>query len=262
MLNMRRVWRRTSSSQAEPSPWRHCWTSWASCSKLPQPHLPDTCLGSTRRWVFRPANVWNAKCTGNVPALGPSQPTVWLASYPLPPLLTTLSVTTCCNHIAYPCLTPPLAPRTLLPHGIEVEESAVCRSGHPGGRIPPFSFPRESPSQPVQRRQALGSRPPRQFRLSLPLYHWNLRLLRAAGPPLAEISIPSRPLKVLEHLSHDPRGFQRPVSSRPCRRTCAPAADFAQRQNPSLRHLWHLRPRTHSRRRQHCGARCRRPAYL
>src|SRR5271157_2133944 len=31
---MRRVCRRTSSSQAEPSPWRHCWTSWASCSKL------------------------------------------------------------------------------------------------------------------------------------------------------------------------------------------------------------------------------------
>src|SRR5215831_10714028 len=64
---MRREWRRTSSSQAEPSPWRHCWTSWASCSKLPQPHLPDTCLGSTRRWVFRPANEWNEKCTGNVP---------------------------------------------------------------------------------------------------------------------------------------------------------------------------------------------------
>src|SRR5882757_5680465 len=101
MLNMRRVWRRTSSSQAEPSPWRHCWTSWASCSKLPQPHLPDTCLGSTRRWVFRPANVWNAKCTGNVPALGPSQPTVWLASYPLPPRLTTSS---CYNLLEPRCL--------------------------------------------------------------------------------------------------------------------------------------------------------------
>src|SRR5213082_3078277 len=32
MLKMRLLWRRTSSSQAEPSPWRHCWTSWTSCS--------------------------------------------------------------------------------------------------------------------------------------------------------------------------------------------------------------------------------------
>jgi len=31
---MRLVWRRTSSSQADPSPWRHCWTSWASCSNV------------------------------------------------------------------------------------------------------------------------------------------------------------------------------------------------------------------------------------
>src|ERR1700719_984204 len=157
MLNMRRVWRRTSSFQAKPSPWRHCWTSWASSSKLPQPHLPDTCLGSTCRWVFRPANVWNAKCTGNVPVLGPSQPTVWLASYPLPPSLTTPSVTTCWNQIAYPRLTPPLVPRTLLPHGPQVEESVVRRPGYPCGRILALSFSRESPSGPVQRRQALGS---------------------------------------------------------------------------------------------------------
>src|SRR5258708_38571643 len=34
MLKMRREWRRTSSSQAEPSPWRHCWTSWESCSNV------------------------------------------------------------------------------------------------------------------------------------------------------------------------------------------------------------------------------------
>src|SRR6266568_2089692 len=40
MLKMRRVWRRTSSSQADPSPWRHCWTSWASCSN----HQPQNLL--------------------------------------------------------------------------------------------------------------------------------------------------------------------------------------------------------------------------
>src|SRR5882724_11041664 len=39
MLKIRREWRRTSSSQAEPSPWRHCWTSWASCSNLRQPRI-------------------------------------------------------------------------------------------------------------------------------------------------------------------------------------------------------------------------------
>src|SRR5580698_2993057 len=207
MLNMRREWRRTSSSQAEPSPWRHCWTSWASCSKLPQPHLPDTCLGSTRRWVFRPATLWNAKCTGNVPALGLSQPTVWLASYPLPPSLTTPSITISWNQIAQARLTPPLAPRTLLSHGTEVEESAVCRSGYPCGRIPPLSFSRQSPPQPVQRSKALGSRPPDEFALPLAFHHCNLRLLRAASPPLAKISGTSRSRKFLEHLSHDARGF-------------------------------------------------------
>src|SRR6267154_741189 len=40
MLKMRLVWRRTSSSQADPSPWRHCWTSWASCSN----HQPQNLL--------------------------------------------------------------------------------------------------------------------------------------------------------------------------------------------------------------------------
>src|ERR1700722_961520 len=205
MLKMRRVWRRTSSSQAEPSPWRHCWTSWASCSKLPQPHLPDTCFGSTRRWVFRPANVWNAKCTGNVPALEPSQPTVWLASYPLRSSLTTPSVTTCWNQIAYPRLTPPLVPRTLLPHGPEVEESAARHPWYPSGRIPSLSFPCQSPSQPVQRRQALGSRPPGEFALPPAFYHYNLWMLRAASPPLAKISGPSRSREFLEHLPHDPR---------------------------------------------------------
>src|SRR3984893_15337089 len=47
MLKMRREWRRTSSSQAEPSPWRHCWTSWASCSNVSSASNPGTC---------RPAN--------------------------------------------------------------------------------------------------------------------------------------------------------------------------------------------------------------
>src|SRR5712671_6970187 len=42
MLKMRREWRRTSSSQAEPSPWRHCWTSWASCSNVSSASNPAT----------------------------------------------------------------------------------------------------------------------------------------------------------------------------------------------------------------------------
>src|SRR5258707_6096430 len=262
MLNMRRVGRRTSPSQAEPSPWRHCWTSWASCCKLPQPHLPDTCLGSTRRWVFRPANVWNAKCTGNVPPWGrPNRPFGWHLTRSRPDLQR-LRVTTCWNHVAYPCLTPPLAPRTLLPHGIEVEESAVCRSGHPGGRIPALSFSRESPSEPVQRRQALGSRPPGEYALPPALYQYNLWMLRAACPPLAEISGPSRSREFLEHLPHDPRWLQRPLSPRPRRRTRAPTTDRAQRQNPALGHLRHLRARTHPRRRQYRGSRCCRPPHL
>src|SRR5882757_2631922 len=184
MLNMRRVWRRTSSSQAEPSPWRHCWTSWASCSKLPQPHLPDTCFGGTRR-CFRPANVWNAKCTGNVPAFGLSQPTVWLASYLLFHPLTTPSVTTSWNQSAAPGLTPLVAPRTLLSHGLQVEESVVCRLGNPCGRISPISFPRECPPQPVQRRQALGSLTSRGPCLSVAIHRGNLRLLCTASAPVA-----------------------------------------------------------------------------
>src|SRR6267143_3973584 len=42
MLKMRLVWRRTSSSQADPSPWRHCWTSWASCSNVSSASNPGT----------------------------------------------------------------------------------------------------------------------------------------------------------------------------------------------------------------------------
>src|SRR5215467_5480122 len=45
MLKMRRVWRRTSSSQADPSPWRHCWTSWASCSNESSASKPITVQG-------------------------------------------------------------------------------------------------------------------------------------------------------------------------------------------------------------------------
>src|SRR5262249_23303698 len=94
MLNMRREWRRTSSSQAEPSPWRHCWTRWASCSnenqplilksfskapELPRPttrlrRLPGLALAPLE-WPFewplerltRPAKLWNANCHLFVP---------------------------------------------------------------------------------------------------------------------------------------------------------------------------------------------------
>src|SRR5579859_1974179 len=259
---MRRVWRRTSSSQAEPSPWRHCWTSWASCSKLPQPHLPDTCFGSARRWAFRPANVWNAKCTGNVPALGPSQPTVWLASYPLPRPLTTPCIPTSWNQIPAPRLTPSRVHLTLLAHGIKVEESAVCRSGYPCGRIPSLPFPRESPSQPVQRRQGMGSRPPCESRLPFSFYRWHLRLLCPACPALAEISSASRSVEILEHLPYDPRRLRRLVPAWPRRRARAPTAYFAQRQNSPLGYFRHLRARTDTRRREHRGSRRHRSPHL
>src|SRR5438874_13406971 len=45
MLKMRRVWRRTSSSQADPSPCRHFWTSWASCSNVSSASKPITVQG-------------------------------------------------------------------------------------------------------------------------------------------------------------------------------------------------------------------------
>src|SRR5882724_373336 len=58
MLKMRRVWQRTSSSQADPSPWRHCWTSWASCSNVSSASKPATVQGvsaSRRSLKSRPA---------------------------------------------------------------------------------------------------------------------------------------------------------------------------------------------------------------
>src|SRR4029077_20472363 len=58
MLKMRRVWRRTSCSQADPSPWRHCWTSWASCSNVSSASKPATVQGVSASRLFfknRPA---------------------------------------------------------------------------------------------------------------------------------------------------------------------------------------------------------------
>src|SRR6267154_1647772 len=52
MLKMRRVWRRTSSSQAEASPWRHCWTSWASCSNVSSASNPGTVTCATTSGQF------------------------------------------------------------------------------------------------------------------------------------------------------------------------------------------------------------------
>src|ERR1700730_10057396 len=52
MLKMRREWRRTSSSQAEPSPWRHCWTSWASCSNVSSASNPGTVTCATTSGQF------------------------------------------------------------------------------------------------------------------------------------------------------------------------------------------------------------------
>src|SRR6267143_4409893 len=88
MLKMRRVWRRTSSSQADPSPWRHCWTSWASCSNVSSASKPATVQGvSASRplsqkaaWQSIPAcQLWNVKCSRNVPlGIRASVPTVLL----------------------------------------------------------------------------------------------------------------------------------------------------------------------------------------
>src|SRR6266481_723516 len=52
MLKIRREWRRTSSSQAEPSPWRHCWTSWASCSNVSSASNPGTVTCATTLGQF------------------------------------------------------------------------------------------------------------------------------------------------------------------------------------------------------------------
>src|SRR6267378_3893753 len=49
---MRREWRRTSSSQAEASPWRHCWTSWASCSNVSSASNPGTVTCATTSGQF------------------------------------------------------------------------------------------------------------------------------------------------------------------------------------------------------------------
>src|SRR5713226_3982546 len=56
MLKIRREWRRTSSSQAEPSPWRHCWTSWASCSNVSSASKPGTvtCATTSGQFLVKP----------------------------------------------------------------------------------------------------------------------------------------------------------------------------------------------------------------
>src|SRR5712664_3441420 len=56
MLKMRREWRRTSSSQADPSPWRHCWTSWASCSNVSSASNPGTvtCATTLGQFLVKP----------------------------------------------------------------------------------------------------------------------------------------------------------------------------------------------------------------
>src|ERR1700741_2666022 len=89
MLKIRREWRRTSSSQAEPSPWRHCWTSWASCSNVSSASNPGTVTCATTLGQFlvnrgqpsRPAILWNEKCPQNVPPGTPPVTETMPASY-------------------------------------------------------------------------------------------------------------------------------------------------------------------------------------
>src|SRR3984893_70701 len=57
MLKMRREWRRPSTSHAEPSPGRHCWTSWASCSNVSSASNPGTVTCATtlgRQFLVKP----------------------------------------------------------------------------------------------------------------------------------------------------------------------------------------------------------------
>src|SRR5271167_1981007 len=89
MLKIRRVWRRTSSSQAEPSPWRHCWTSWASCSNVSSASKPATVTSLPQK--LHGANfglqLWNANCSRKVPCCsGPGDRPRVGASYSEPPL--------------------------------------------------------------------------------------------------------------------------------------------------------------------------------
>src|SRR5271165_2794893 len=84
MLKIRRVWRRTSSSQAVPAPWRHCWTSWASCSNVSSASKPATVTSLPQK--LHGANfglqLWNANCCQKVPcSSGPGDRPRVRASY-------------------------------------------------------------------------------------------------------------------------------------------------------------------------------------
>src|SRR5258707_896604 len=82
MLKMRREWRRTSSSQAEPSPWRHCWTSWASCSNVSSASNPATvtCAATPGQFFIKPWAAISACHTMErkvPPKCSPGHPTPW-----------------------------------------------------------------------------------------------------------------------------------------------------------------------------------------
>jgi len=108
---MRRVCRRTSSSQAEPSPWRHCWTSWASCSKLPlapfsrflhsrKPQVISLGLPYSGTQIasemFPDDRAWTHRIAASYHSHHPER---------------------LCDSIAYAHLTPPSCPQYSHPHG-------------------------------------------------------------------------------------------------------------------------------------------------
>ena len=106
MLKIRRVWRRTSSSQADPSPWRHCWTSWASCSNVSSASISH--YGARR--VYEPAplsearwqsisacQLWNVKCSQKVPLV--CSPDSRPCCRHLTHHASLLQATCCCNRL-------------------------------------------------------------------------------------------------------------------------------------------------------------------
>jgi len=174
------------------------------------------------------------KCTGNVSRLGgrPNRP-FGLASYPLPPRLTTSSClqTYWKPTLLYPCLTPPpCAPRTLLPHGIEVEESRCFAAlGIPGGRIPPFIIS----AGVLHLNQFSGAKlweavRPGEFALPPTFYHYNLWMLRVCRAlRWQKFQAHLGPANFWNIYRMTLAGFSALFSPRPRRRTRAPTTDRA-----------------------------------
>src|SRR5215468_219792 len=256
MLKTRREWRRTSSSQAEPSPWRHCWTRWASCSKRSQPRTLDARSGFTPCRAPWPAKQWNVKCSRNVPLLKEHRLACPAHLNPLPTLLQDIGIA--------PLTLLDLTPLRQYPrlYGCQVEEVAAARCWAFCSRLSPVSLTRCPPPSPVQRGQALGHHPWRKLPQPVFVRCRDLRLLRGSCPSLAEVPSPRRPGSFLAHLRHEPGRVCCALPLWTSGRAHSSASDFPQRQNPHRRYLRHLHPRAHSRRGLDCRSRFGRIVHL